>query len=1859
MASSVIRNFFRTTGGMFLDGLNFFQPKDTYRTMFAGAIDESTSFSAYNEFSNKHEFDFGGEARGFVYVQEKKKFAAFILGYDGIPFVGWYDPFRKEFKKIFTDPSNKTGICANRWTHIEYKNMQPCNHTNLYWANGDTAKTIDLDDPCCNYDDLTLIDCSCVIVSKAEVIEKGGVLPNGVYWVSARLQDADGNESNFAYISEPKFVAQGDYVEGEEGTGALSIKIKTGGKGYTLCDIAIISKNPTYSISLINNITYNAHEINFTYTGHEQSTPIDLSYIKTRHPRFFKTNRVAQHNGELILYQNKLTYNHDLQREVNKVKVYAGLYAVPISQAHKFNGLRSNEIYCFSLNVNFCDNTTTEAYVLSNHNIAGTNIVTRDCDGCEVPEFRVKDTSELVERYTVDDHTASLEARAYSEVTEQPKEDTPYSVATWGDRQGKAFKPSELPTAEGIDLFGIVSKETLQLFACMCSKITALKNRLGIVFDEETGEYTINCNDCDTMLGQTVLNAFICFCQENDIEIEGGILSPDWEQNGNTFTGRGCNNGAQYTLNQSETFTGGLIQRMWKLYFSGVQNMHNWLFARVDSQTCNNGSKTGCYSQTNDIATGSSCGGGNVEYSCGGVVYVCSGGKIYVKQITTKYPQRYKYLRLSKYRALSRGAKDNYSIKNAQKVGQNDCDVTEFKPRLVAKYKFGYHENEDTYPLTKNCNCEYVYGDLAGLKQRLFRVPSNTKAGCYISHSDGVPNSYDHINDENRDAFVFMWGLIIEDLPDLTKFEFNKPLCAERPITINMVERTDGNKSVLGTAVGHSCFKGEIQGEPVLFSKHAVNSFERYDRSIEPLGKSTFRGGVGLYQPTEYDPNPVEVSPYFLHSPDLHLLNPSLGGKLFGLLELESYGTGYRYGLSAKDDKPESITSWRKNNLGARQSINLNHYVKPKGVEDDSPILRCVNAIEPVKSHSNLHKLDKFAYNYCNRFRESGVLVELSGKYVEFKDGDGCMENLYGGALQNGDNASDRSFTGDTFIQEMPIHDARAHQITIIRYLPHQYGSCINRTYVSLGLHTESITQRSVQGLVGDSFVNSFTYKRTGYISDKTNKKITKFHRGGFGRGLEVEGDSGGIGTGFLKVLNDLFGSMLDAIFESIGWDECGYLPESGESGDFINIFGGLRYHKSEIGGTVLEENQGETKACNVPKPMVVHTPVRTDEELGSNDFRDVNAGDNYFYHLLKTSIHTILPSDVNTKYRQTGDEEMGKVHLFRLKRLHRDSKFPFEWHYSKAWLTRTFIFWEENSTLKRFFRMILNFLWTYGVGIYIIIQGILVVVDAFNTGSGNNAFGVVALILAIFEALLGTAIIVLGVFWISSWISSTQDNQMIDSLLNIANGRPDIKNQDGTFSTEDGKIRQFEDNYFRYNHDYSMITNHEVVYGIPDPYITCKCDDEPSNDWVSSNQQNPSSHIDAWKNFKMNSRYKLPSNLGNIKKIFSMTGRLYVHTTKYLIAVQYNKDESMASFLTQNEGVLEGYGGLEDPNASLITPYGYVYPSRTNRKIFIFNGSGSEAITDNGVIEIFDEWFNFKLEEEYPDFANIDNKASNGIGYNLGFDYKKNILFISKNDYLPKFDKGELTLENNVFKDKNGQIIPLSNKDYFLDISYTMSYNLKNKIWVGFTFHKPILYASDGFDLFSISETGFYRHNDLTSHGVFYGKEYPFIFNTILLVPNEETVKTIQIDVTTQLYENNRHRHTSHVLPNFVMFYNSYSSTGILSVIDKNSLVGSQKNQNPDRDKILCTVRGHTLLFDDISNRLIDADSSQTGEDIFFNKIYDNDIFNTIQSNYTNFINNQNVAEQYFNDRYIGVILFYTDYDRAKRIVINGASYN
>ena len=76
MASSVIRNFFRTTGGMFLDGLNFFQPKDTYRTMFAGAIDESTSFSAYNEFSNKHEFDFGGEARGFVYVQEKKKFAA-------------------------------------------------------------------------------------------------------------------------------------------------------------------------------------------------------------------------------------------------------------------------------------------------------------------------------------------------------------------------------------------------------------------------------------------------------------------------------------------------------------------------------------------------------------------------------------------------------------------------------------------------------------------------------------------------------------------------------------------------------------------------------------------------------------------------------------------------------------------------------------------------------------------------------------------------------------------------------------------------------------------------------------------------------------------------------------------------------------------------------------------------------------------------------------------------------------------------------------------------------------------------------------------------------------------------------------------------------------------------------------------------------------------------------------------------------------------------------------------------------------------------------------------------------------------------------------------------------------------------------------------------------------------------------------------------------------------------------------------------------------------------------------------------------------------------------------------------------
>ena len=151
---------------------------------------------------------------------------------------------------------------------------------------------------------------------------------------------------------------------------------------------------------------------------------------------------------------------------------------------------------------------------------------------------------------------------------------------------------------------------------------------------------------------------------------------------------------------------------------------------------------------------------------------------------------------------------------------------------------------------------------------------------------------------EDKDSFVFLTGVSFSGIEPPENLP--KPLCGQNPFTIVYVQRTEANKSVIGSGVAISCFKGEIQGEAFMFPKHGVNSWERYDRSIEPQGPSTFRGGIGIRDNDVFDvyDQSHPVAPYIIHSFDFHANKPPLDASNV-LFELELYGKGFRHGLYA------------------------------------------------------------------------------------------------------------------------------------------------------------------------------------------------------------------------------------------------------------------------------------------------------------------------------------------------------------------------------------------------------------------------------------------------------------------------------------------------------------------------------------------------------------------------------------------------------------------------------------------------------------------------------------------------------------------------------------------------------------------------------------------------------------------------------------------------------------------------------------------------------------------------------------------------------------------------------------------------
>ena len=202
---------------MWMDSLLSLQPTGTYREAWNAVTttDAENTYGISNEPSNELFIDLPGNVRGMVYVEERDQYVVFVSTNAGGE-IGIIDEKTRNYRTVTnTSIASELGISEAEWIDAEVKVMQPCNQLYLYWSSNDVYKRINLDDPCCKFEEIPLIKPICIATITTDLLEHGGGLANGIYQFAAKAIDVEGNDSNWSRISNPISISDGDHLAGE------------------------------------------------------------------------------------------------------------------------------------------------------------------------------------------------------------------------------------------------------------------------------------------------------------------------------------------------------------------------------------------------------------------------------------------------------------------------------------------------------------------------------------------------------------------------------------------------------------------------------------------------------------------------------------------------------------------------------------------------------------------------------------------------------------------------------------------------------------------------------------------------------------------------------------------------------------------------------------------------------------------------------------------------------------------------------------------------------------------------------------------------------------------------------------------------------------------------------------------------------------------------------------------------------------------------------------------------------------------------------------------------------------------------------------------------------------------------------------------------------------------------------------------------------------------------------------------------------------------------------------------------------------------------------------------------------------
>jgi hypothetical protein len=293
-------------------------------------------------------------------------------------------------------------------------------------------------------------------------------------------------------------------------------------------------------------------------------------------------------------------------------------------------------------------------------------------------------------------------------------------------------------------------------------------------------------------------------------------------------------------------------------------------------------------------------------------------------------------------------------------------------------------------------------------------------------------------------------------------------------------------------------------------------------------------------------------------------------------------------------------------------------------------------------------------------------------------------------------------------------------------------------------------------------------------------------------------------------------------------------------------------------------------------------------------------------------------------------------------------------------------------------------------------------------------------------------------------------------------------------------------DNTYTYNVTFSKQNKENTFTHLPPDWTEQLCYTYYPFRATYSDSQNTDSdnRVNSWLTYRALSYFDFPQNYGNLTSLDGIQNKAVLarfenKSLLYNNLLTIDTSNPQAAYVG-NPTLFKGappidfaetdLGYVGSQNKFLLKiPQGQITIDAKRGQVFLIAGSESVDLSafGSGMNRFFTDHLAFEILRYFPN-VNTDNHFT-GVGLHGVFDSKFDRVIISKLDYIPldsniKYDdvNKEFYIENIVNNFTFRTKVYLTDKEYFCNKSWTISYNMNTKTWVSFHSYIPNFYIGE-----------------------------------------------------------------------------------------------------------------------------------------------------------------------------------------------------